>query len=61
MGNAKFQNHINSKSTTELADDLSEYLKQYKAQSMEPDSTQSIPNLDLICMIAEEIASRLKS
>ena len=57
MENAKLQNHINFKSTTELADELSEHLKQYKAQSMEPDSTQSIPNLDQICMIAEEIAS----
>ena len=61
MENAKLQKHINFKSTTELADELSEHLKQYKAQSMEPDSTQSIPNLDQICMIAEEIASRLKS
>ncbi len=61
MENKKLQDHINSKSTSELADELNEHLKQYRTKSMEPDSTQSILNLDFICMVADEIARRLKS
>ena len=59
--NDKTQNYINSKSISELADDLSEKLNQYRSASMEPDSIQSIPNLDLLCEIADVIARRLKS
>ena len=59
--NDKTQNYINSKSISELADDLSEKLNQYRSASMEPDSTQSIPNLDLLCEIADIIARHLKS
>ena len=61
MENKKLQNYINSKSISELADDLSEKLKQYKTATLEPDATQSIPNLDLMCEIANVIASRLKA
>ena len=60
MENNKLQSYINSKSISELADNLSEKLKQYKTASMEPDATQSIPDLDLMCEIADVIASRLK-
>lgn len=60
MENQQFQSYINSKSISELADDLTEKLKQYKTVTLEPDSTQSIPNLDLICEIADVIAFRLK-
>jgi len=57
----KDQNYINSKSVSELADDLSEKLKNYRSATMKPHSTQSIPNLNTICEIADEIARRLKS
>ena len=60
MENNKFQSYINSKSTSELADDLSEKLKQYKTDTLAPHTTQSIPNLELLCDIADVIAFRLK-
>jgi hypothetical protein len=61
MENMKLQSNISSKSISELADELSDRVKQYRAKSMEPDSTQSILDLDFICMVADEIAMRLKS
>ena len=60
MENKKLQSYINSKSTSELADDLSEKLKEYKSATMKPHSTQSIPNLNVMCEIADVIALRLK-
>ena len=60
MENKKLQNYIKSKSISELADDLSEKLKQYKTETLDPDTTQSIPNLELICEIADVIAFRLR-
>jgi hypothetical protein len=56
----KFQSYINSKSISELADDLSEKLKQYKTETLKPETTQSIPNLDLMCEMADVIALGLK-
>ena len=44
-----FQSYIKSKSISELAHDLSEKLKQYKTETLDLDTTQSIPNLGLIC------------
>ena len=61
MDNEKLQSYVNSKSISELADDLSEKLKQYKIATLEPDATQSIPNLDLMCKIADVIAFKLKA
>ncbi len=49
MEDKKFQSYIKSKSISELADDLSEKLKQYKTETLDPDTTQSIPNVGLIC------------
>jgi len=60
IDNDKIQNYINSKSVSELADELSVKLKQYRVALMDPDATLSIPNFDLICEIAEVIADRLK-
>jgi len=60
MGNERLQSYINSKSSSELADDLFDKLKQYRTATLEPDATQSIPDLDLICEIADAIAQRLK-
>lgn len=60
MEDKKFQSCINSKSVSELADDLSEKLKQYKTETLKPETTQSIPNLELMCEIADAIAFRLK-
>ena len=55
----KIKASINSKTTTELANTLTKKIQKYRAASLEPDSTQSIPNLDEMCAIAEELASRL--
>ena len=60
MENKKLQSYINSKSISELADDLSDKLNQYKTDALDPNTTQSIPNLELICEIADVIALRLK-
>lgn len=60
MENKRLQSYINSKSNSELADDLFDKLKQYKTASLELDATQSIPDLDLMCEIADTIAQRLK-
>ena len=60
MENDKIQNYINSKSNSELADELSKKLKQHRASVMDPDATLSIPNIDLMCEIADVIADRLK-
>ena len=51
--------YIESKTTAELAADLSKNLQQYRVASVEPDSTQSIPNLDHMCDIAEALEKRL--
>jgi len=60
MENKKLQSYINSKSSSELADDFFDKLKQYRTATLEPDATQSIPDLDLMCEIADAIAQRLK-
>ncbi len=59
MNLEKQQHHIDSSSTAELAMELKEKMQQYRSASLEPDATQSIPNLDLMCAIAAELANRL--
>lgn len=61
MENDKIKNYIHSKSISELAEELSVKLKQYRAAVMDPDATLSIPNIDLMCEIADEIAGRLNN
>lgn len=61
MENDKIQNYINSKSNSELAEELSTKLKQYREAVKDPDATLSIPNIDLMCEIADVIADRLKT
>ncbi len=53
--------YLESKTTEQLAADLANNLQQYRVASLEPDSTQSIPNLDHMCAIAEEIKKRLSN
>jgi len=60
MENEKIQNYIKSKSISELADELSKKLKEYRATVMDPDATLSIPNIDIMCEMADVIADRLK-
>ncbi|MEE9551854.1 MAG: hypothetical protein V3V89_02310 [Gammaproteobacteria bacterium] len=48
-------------SSTTMAKDLHERLVLYKKLSLEPESTQSIPDLDMICVLAKELIERLES
>ena len=59
MNTDKVQQFIDSRTTLELANELTEKMQQYRSASLEPDATQSIPNLDMMCAIAAELASRL--
>ena len=59
MDNAVFEEHIKTLSDSELAQQISEDLDQYKNVMMEPDTTMSIPNLNKICMMADELSKRL--
>jgi hypothetical protein len=44
-----------------MAKDLHKRLILYKQLSLEPESTQSIPDLDLICELAEDLIKKLES
>ncbi|HIF52167.1 MAG TPA: hypothetical protein EYQ42_11690 [Thiotrichaceae bacterium] len=61
MDNAELEEHIKMLSDSELAQQISEDLEQYKNVMMESDTTMSIPNLNRICMMADELSKRLSS
>ncbi len=59
--NDEVKKFVESKSTSELAELLISRLEEYKTATMDPDLTQSIPSLDVMIAIANEISQRVKS
>jgi len=61
MEQSKLDEYLHSKSTSELAATLSEKLKDYRIAMTDPDATLSIPDMDMMCGIADEIVRRLNA
>jgi hypothetical protein len=61
MDYAELEEHIKMLSDSELAQQISEDLEQYKNVMMESDTTMSMLNLNRICMMADELSKRLSS
>ena len=57
----KVKEFLRTHSTEELAKILQKRLQEYRAATLEPETTLSIPNLDIMINISEEIARRLRS
>ena len=57
----KFEKHLESLSDAELAKLLAKNIGQYKNTVMDMETTMSIPDLDSICMMANELSKRLSS
>jgi len=61
MDHIKFEKYLESLSDSEMAQQLAEDIKKYKSTLMDTDNTISIPDLNNICMMADELSKRLAS
>lgn len=61
MDNVQFEEHLKSVSDSDIAQQLAENIAQYKNVIMDPDATMSIPDLNRICIMADELSKRLAS
>lgn len=55
MDIVQFEEHLKSLSDSELTQLLAVNLGQYKKIMMEPETTMSIPDVNRICMMADEL------
>jgi hypothetical protein len=61
MNIVQFEKHLQSLSDSELAQQLAQDLGHYKNIMMEPETTMSMPDLNKICMMADELSKRLSN
>ena len=55
----KLEEYLKSLSDLELAQKLAENLEHYKSITMDPEATMSIPNINNLCKMANELSKRL--
>jgi len=48
-------------SSTQMAKELCVKLEQYKKMSLDPDSTLSMPDLNYLCKLSEELVKNLEN
>ncbi len=61
MDTVKFAERLKSMSEADMAKQLAKDINQYKNVIMDPDATMSIPDLNRICIMADELVKRLSS
>jgi hypothetical protein len=59
MDQGQYEKILESMSNADMAIQLAQNIEQYKNIIMDPETTMSIPDLNRICMMADELAKRL--